>query len=67
MSKHHSDFYCLNCVDSFATEKNRDSHKKVWKSEDFCNVAMPSEGTEILHFNQCQKPDKATFIICADL
>ena len=29
MSKHHSDFYCLNYFYSFATENKRESHKKV--------------------------------------
>ena len=28
---------------------------------------MPSEETKILEFNQCQKSDKASFIIYADL
>ena len=28
---------------------------------------MPSDGSKILEFNQCQKPDKAPFIIYADL
>ena len=28
---------------------------------------MPSEDPKILEFNQCQKPDKAPFIIYADL
>ena len=28
---------------------------------------MPSEVTKILEFNQCQKSDKAPFIIYADL
>ena len=27
-SKHHGDFYCLNCLYSFATKK-RESHKKL--------------------------------------
>ena len=29
ISKHHGDFYCLNCFYSFATEKKRKSHTKV--------------------------------------
>ena len=37
----------------------------MWKKKDFCNVAMPSEDTEILEFNQLQKSDKAPFIIQA--
>ena len=28
---------------------------------------MPSEDTKMLEFNQCQKPDKAPFIIYTDL
>ena len=27
-SKYHGDFYCLNCFQSFATEKKRESHKR---------------------------------------
>ena len=35
--------------------KNRKSHKRVCKNEDFYNILMPSEGTKILEFNQYQK------------
>ena len=28
-SKHHDDFYCLNYLNSFATENKRESYKKV--------------------------------------
>ena len=27
-SKHHGNFYCLNCLHSFETENKRESHKK---------------------------------------
>ena len=37
--------------------------KKLCEKKDFCNVAVPSEDTKILEFNQCQKSDKAAFII----
>ena len=66
-SKYHGDFYCLNCVHSFATENKCISHKKVREDKDFCNVVMPSEDTKILEFNQYKKSDKAPFIIYADL
>ena len=36
-------------------------------TKDFCNVAMPSEDTKILEFNQYQKSDEALFIIYAVL
>ena len=66
-SKHHSDFYCLNCLHSFATEKKLELHKKVCENKDFCNILMPSEDTKILEFSQYQKSNKAPFIIYADL
>ena len=37
-SRYHGDFYCLNCLHSFATEEKRKSHKKVCANKDFCNV-----------------------------
>ena len=29
-SKHNGNFYCLNCLDSFATEKNNLNHIKIY-------------------------------------
>ena len=66
-SKHNGDFYCVNCLDSFATENKPESHKKACENKDFCNVAMPSEDTKVLRFNQYLKSDKAPFLIYADL
>ena len=37
-SKRHGDFYRLNCLRSFATVKNLESHKKVCENKNFCNV-----------------------------
>ena len=62
-SKHHGDFYCLNCFHSFTTENKLQSHKTGCENKDFCNVNMPSGDTEILEFNQYQKSDKAPFTI----
>ena len=42
MSKHHGDFYCLNCLES---------HKNVRQNKDFSYVAMPSEDTKTLEVN----------------
>ena len=53
-SKNDGNFYCLNCLQSFARENKR---------KDFCNVAMPSEDTKTLEFNQYQKSDKALFVV----
>ena len=50
-SKHHGDFYCLNYLYSFATEKKRVPYKKVCeifqRLTEFCNILMPSEETKI--------------------
>ena len=62
-SKHHGDFYGLNCLQLFATESKREYHKEVGENKDFCNVIMLSEYTKILEFNQYQKSDKAPFIV----
>ena len=37
-SKHHGDFYCLNCLHSFATEKKLESHKKYVKIKIFVTL-----------------------------
>ena len=67
-SKHHGNFYCLNCLHSLATGNKRESQENVFeKKKDFCNTVMPSEDTKILEFNQYQKSDKAPFVICSDL
>ena len=47
-SKHPIEFYCLNCLYSFATENKNESHKKVCENKDLCNVVMPSKDTKIL-------------------
>ena len=65
--KHHGDFYCLNCLHSFATEKRLESHKKVCENKIFCNVRILSEDIKKLEFNQYLKSYKAPFIIQADL
>ena len=40
-----------------------ESHKKICENKDFCGVAMPSEDTKILQFNQYHKSDKRPSII----
>ena len=64
-SKHYGDFYCLNCLHSFRIKKKLESHKKLCKNKDFCNVIISS--VEVLGFNKYQKSDKAPCIIFADL
>ena len=52
--KSNNDFYCLNCLHFFRTKYKLESHKKICKNKDFCNVIMPSGDTKILEFNQYQ-------------
>ena len=66
-SKHHGNFYWLNCLYSFKTKNKLESHKKLCENKDFCNIVMSSEDNKILEFNQYHKPDKAPFIIYAIL
>ena len=66
-SKHYRDFYCLNRLHSFRAKYKLEFHKRVCENKGFCNTIMPSEDTKILEINQCQKSDKAPFIIYADL
>ena len=66
-SKHDGDFYCLNCLHSFATENKRKSHEKVCENKHFYDLVMPSEDIKISEFNQYQISDKASLIIYADL
>ena len=46
-SKHDGDFYCLNWNHSFRAKYKLESHKKVFKNKDFCNVVMSSEDTKV--------------------
>ena len=66
-SKHHSDFYCLNCLYSFRTKNRIKSLEKVCENKDFCGIVMPSEKDNILEFNQYKKSDKMSYTIYADI
>ena len=66
-SKHHGNFYCLNCLHSFRTENKLKSHEKVFKNKDFCGIVMPSEKDNILEFNQHINSDKMPYIIYAGI
>ena len=66
-SKHHGDFYYLNCFHSFRTENKLKSHQKVCKNKDFCGIVKPSEKDKILEFKQHMKSNKMPYIIYADI
>ena len=49
------------------TKSKLESHKKLCGNKDFSNIAMPSDYSKTLEFNQYQKSDKAVSIIYAVL
>ena len=53
-------------IHSFATENKFKLHKKGCENKNFCYIAMSSEDTKILEFNQHQKFDHLPFVIYAD-
>ena len=67
ISKHKSNFYCLNCFHSYTTENKLKKHKKVCENHEYCHVEMLEEDNKILGYNQGEKSMKVPFIIYADL
>ena len=66
-SKNNEDYYWVNCFHSFRINNKLESLKKICKNKDFCGVAMPSEDTKMLEFDENQKSDNTLYIIYADL
>ena len=58
-SKHKGDFYCLNCFQSYATERELKKQKKVSQNHDYCYVEMSEEDNKILKYNHGEKSMKA--------
>ena len=54
------DFYCLNCLHSFRTEK----HESLCENNVYCSIEMPSK---TLKYNHGEKSLKTPFVIFADL
>ena len=66
-SKHNGDYYCLNCFQSYTTDKKLRKHEKVCENHDFCNLKMPDEDNKILKYVSGEKLLKVPFVIYADL
>ena len=66
-TKHHGDFYCLNCLHSFRTKNKLKSHAKICKNKDFCGIVMQSEKNDILEFNHYMRSGKIPYIIYAHI
>ena len=47
-SKHHSGFYCLNCLHSFATKNKLESHEKVCKKKNTFIIVLQTQKNNLL-------------------
>ena len=65
-SNHNSDYYCLNCFQSYRTENKLNVRKKICENHEYCNIEMPSPNN-IIKYNQREKSLELPFIIYADL
>ena len=64
IAKHQGDFYCLNCLHSFATKNKLKSLKKVCENKNFCETIKPSPKDNILQFYQYIKSDNCMHYLC---
>ena len=61
-SNHNSNYYCLNCFQSYRTENKLNAHRNK-----YCNIEMPSPNNNLIKYNQGEKSLELPFIIYADL
>ena len=66
-SSHNRDFYCLNCLHSYTTEKKLRKHERICKDHDFCDIKMNDEDNKILKYISGEKSLRVPFTIYADL
>ena len=66
-SKHHEDFYCLNCFNSYTTKNKLKEHEEICNNHDSCHIEMPKWVEKILKCNPGEKSLKAPFAIYLDL
>ena len=64
--KHHSDFYCINCINTFATKNKLEYRRKVCK-KNFVELLCQLKKNNILEFSQYIESDKMPYIIYADI
>ena len=66
-SNHKKDFYCLNCLHSYATKNKIKKHGNVCKNHDYCKVEIPNEDNKTLNHNYGEKSMKVPFFIYGNL
>ena len=47
-SNHNGDFYCLNCLHSYTTEKKLRKHERICNDRNFFYLKMPDKDIKIL-------------------
>ena len=67
LSNHHEDFYCLNCFNSYTTEKKLTELGEICNKHNSCRIKMPKWFRKILKYNPREKSLKAPFAIYLDL
>ena len=67
ITNHNGDFYCLNCLHSYATEEKLRKHERICKDHDFCDIKMLDEDNKILKYISGEKSLRVPFTIYANL
>ena len=65
-SKHgHKQHFCLNCLQGFHSEENKDNHFEYCKDIEAVRIEMPKEGSS-MEFHDGQNQFKVPFVMYAD-
>ena len=56
-----SDFYCLNCFNSYTTKSRFKKNEEICNKHDSCHIEMPKWVEKILKYNFGEKSLKAPF------
>ena len=65
-SNHNGDFYCMGYLRSFRTDNALKKHERLCDNNNYCYIAMPEEGKNILKYLAGEPLLKAPFAIYAD-
>ena len=67
ISNHHWDFYCLNSLRSFRTDKALKRHQRLCDNNDYYRVEIPTKNNSKLKHNHGEKSWRTPFLIVADI
>jgi hypothetical protein len=63
--KHQKRYYCLRCLNGFASEDSLTKHKECCSSREAVKIVLPKEDT-FLHFKNYNRSMRVPFIVYAD-